>query len=383
MAPLQRVKTIFQEIFSSAPAMLVQAPGRVNLIGEHTDYNDGFVLPCAIDFQNCIAIGPRDDGQLVAIAADYDNQSDEFDLGSEIPKHANQLWSNYVRGVCHHLKARGYAPGGANLVISGNVPQGAGLSSSAALEVVVAQALNELYQLNIPKQELALIGQQAEHTYAGCKCGIMDQTISAMGKEHHALLLDCRSLEGQLVSMPDDLSLLIIDSNVAHSLVDGEYNARRAQCEAAARHFGVQALRDIDEDQLNARIDELDSVVAKRARHVVTENARTLKAAEALKNRDMLLMGQLMAQSHASMRHDFEITVPEIDALVDIAKEVVGERGGVRMTGGGFGGCVIALVPEQLADAVQSAVEAQYPERTGLQPRIFRCRASAGAGRVE
>ncbi|MBA8783894.1 galactokinase [Aeromonas caviae] len=364
------------------PTLAIQAPGRVNLIGEHTDYNDGFVLPCAIDYQTVISAAPRQDSLIRVIAADYHNQLDEFDLHHPIEARPEYLWANYVRGVVKYLLLRGCQLTGADLVISGNVPQGAGLSSSASLEVAVGQIFKEMNHLDISQADIALNGQLAENRFVGCNCGIMDQFISALGQQDHALLIDCRSLDTRPVSMPADIDVVIINSNVRRGLVDSEYNTRRAQCEEAARHFGVKALRDLTMQQFTERANELDPVVASRARHVISENERTLAAADALANEDMVMMAELMAQSHASMRDDFAITVPAIDALVDMIKEIIGSRGGVRMTGGGFGGCVVALVPRALTPVVCEQVNSRYPLLSGLQPNIYICKPSAGAGSI-
>ncbi|CAI2442976.1 Galactokinase [Serratia ficaria] len=381
MSLKQHTHRIFTEHFGYAPALTIQAPGRVNLIGEHTDYNDGFVLPCAIDYQALIACAKRDDRQIRAIAADYDNQQDLFSLDDPIVRHPTQRWSDYVRGVVKHLQSRNPDFGGADLVIAGDVPQGAGLSSSASLEVAVGQALQALYALPLDGVALALNGQEAENRFVGCNCGIMDQLISALGQRDHALLIDCRTLSTRAVSVPDNIAVVIINSNVKRGLVDSEYNTRRRQCEEAARFFGVKALRDVSPELFFSIQHELDPIVAKRARHVITENDRTLAAADALAAGDMPLMGRLMAESHASMRDDFEITVPPIDRLVEIVKAIVGDRGGVRMTGGGFGGCVVALMPQALVEPVRAAVAREYPLQTdGLRETFYVCKASQGAG---
>ncbi|WP_192457189.1 galactokinase [Musicola keenii] len=378
-----RTQAVFLQQFGYPPAVIVQAPGRVNLIGEHTDYNDGFVLPCAINYCTTISAAPRADRLIRVVAADYHDQLDEFSLDAPIEPHPNWQWANYVRGVVKHLLRRSHAFDGADLVIGGDVPQGAGLSSSASLEVAVGKAIQTLYQLPLDNVALALNGQEAENQFVGCNCGIMDQLISAQGQRDHALLIDCRSLETRAVPLPKNVAVVIINSNVKRGLVDSEYNTRREQCEAAARYFQVSALRDVSEADFAARSAGLDPLAARRARHVITENARTLAAADALALGDLRHMGELMAASHASMRDDFEITVPPIDTLVEIIKSVIGAEGGVRMTGGGFGGCVVALVPAHLADVVQNTVALEYPQRTGLQPTCYVCQASPGAGYVE
>ena len=380
---IQNVKDAFNSVLSYAPTHIVQAPGRVNLIGEHTDYNDGFVLPCAINYQTVVAAAKRDDNIVRVVSVDYGNETDEFDITQEISFQENKMWANYIRGVVKCLIGRGFEFKGADISVSGNVPQGAGLSSSAALEVVIGQTFKELYNLNISQAEIALNGQQAENEFVGCNCGIMDQMVSAEGNENHAMLLDCRSLETTAVTMPEDMSVVIINSNKKRGLVDSEYNTRREQCEEAARIFGVKALRDVSIDMFNAKAHELDEMVAKRARHVITENDRTEEAAKVLASGDMKRMAVLMAESHASMRDDFEITVKEVDALVDIVKNVIGENGGVRMTGGGFGGCIVALVPPVLVNEVKAAVEELYESATGLKESIYVCQAKNGAGLVE
>lgn len=380
---IDNVKNAFKATLGYAPTHIVQAPGRVNLIGEHTDYNDGFVLPCAINYQTVVAAAKRDDNIVRVISVDYGNALDEFDLTQEIAFQHDKMWANYIRGVVKCLLARGFQFTGADIAVSGNVPQGAGLSSSAALEVVIGQTFKVLFNLEISQAEIALNGQQAENEFVGCNCGIMDQMISAEGSQQHAMLLDCRSLETTSVSMPEELAVVIINSNKKRGLVDSEYNTRREQCEAVAAIFGVKALRDVTLEQFNQKSHELDPLLRKRARHVITENYRTLDAAQALSQHDMQRMARLMAESHASMRDDFEITVAEIDTLVAMVKEVIGERGGVRMTGGGFGGCVVALVPHDLVASVQDVVDANYEAQTGLKAAIYVCQAMDGAGLVE
>jgi galactokinase len=375
-----RVDQIFRKQFDAPPSHFFRAPGRVNLIGEHTDYNDGFVLPCAIDYDTVIAAAPRADDQVNLIAADFGEQISRFNLTEEIDKDEAATWSNYVRGVAWAMRQRGYRFRGADMVIAGNVPQGAGLSSSASLEVVVGTAFNQLSGLELDGQTIALIGQQAENDFVGMRCGIMDQFISALGRPDHALLLDCRSLAYWAVPIPAGTAIIIANSNVKRGLVDSEYNTRRRECETAAAHFDVPALRDVPPDFFALYEDELEESVAKRARHVITENARTEAAAEALAQGDLTTMGRLMAESHVSMRDDFEITVPPIDALTDIIGGVIGQAGGVRMTGGGFGGCVVALAPEALVPAVKTAIAASYQAASGLEATVYVCRASAGAG---
>lgn len=380
MDPLHNARTAFIAAFGAAPTLAVQAPGRVNLIGEHTDYNDGFVLPCAINYRTVICGSPRDDGRMRVFAADYADERDEFVLNGAIAPRDDRLWANYVRGVVKYLQEAGHAVRGADLAISGNVPQGAGLSSSASLEVATGQLFKALGGLAIDPTELALIGQRAENRFVGCNCGIMDQLISARGEAGHALLIDCRSLATQSVAMPDGIAVVIVNSNVQRGLVGSEYNTRRRQCEEAARFFGVKALRDVDLSTYEAKASGLDPIVARRARHIITDSLRAVDLATALPAGDMRRIGQLMADSHASMRDDFEITCPQVDALVEIIKDVIGSAGGVRMTGGGFGGCVVALVPDRLVASVRVTVNERYHAVTGLQPDIYVCQPSPGAG---
>ncbi len=381
-SPLKaRLLDSFQQAFNTEPSIVVQAPGRVNLIGEHTDYNDGFVLPCAIEFHTLVAARSRDDALVRVVAADYGGALDEFRIDTPITSRLDVQWANYIRGVVKILIERGLSLRGADLSIGGNVPQGAGLSSSAALEVAIGQTFKLLNQVNdLSPMALALIGQQAENRFVGVNCGIMDQLVSASGQAGHALLIDCRSLSVHPVPLPPDVAVMIVHSRVKRGLVESEYNTRRAQCEAAARHYGVTALRDLDHLTLERGAAGLDELTFKRARHVVTENQRTLDASKALAIGDLRRMGQLMAQSHASMRDDFEITVPAIDQLVVIAQREIGDEGGARMTGGGFGGCIVALLPTSKVPAVHAAINSQYRAPSGESATVYVTHACAGSG---
>jgi galactokinase len=381
LTPVARSQATFAACFGGR-GISVRAPGRVNLIGEHTDYNDGFVLPCAIDFEAAVTGRSRADATVRVVAADYSNATDVFCLDSPIKPRSDAHWANYVRGVIKHLQLRGLPIGGADIAIAGNVPQGAGLSSSAALEVAVGHIFKSLYQLEISSIDLAVNGQQAENQFVGCNCGIMDQLTSATGQRDHALLVDCRSLATRAVPLPTGVSLMILNSNVRRGLLGSEYNARREQCESVARYFGVTALRDVAMATLMAAEGRLDPLLFRRARHVISENLRTLKAAEALAAGERQCVGALMAASHASMRDDFEITVPAIDQLVDIVKSAIGSDGGVRMTGGGFGGCAVALLPRALVAAVYAAVETAYRSPNGERAAIYVCQAAQGASVV-
>lgn len=381
---LNQVATLaFQAAFGYAPSHLVQAPGRVNLIGEHTDYNDGFVLPCAINFGTVIAAHARPDPVVRVVAADYSGQIDEFRLDQPILPLVDGAWPNYVRGVVKYLQAHGLPLQGVDLALAGDVPQGAGLSSSASLEVAVTQAFKTLQNFHdLSPTDMALIAQRAENLFVGCNCGIMDQLVSARGEAGSALLIDCRSHETRAVPVPSNLAVMIVHSRVRRGLVGSEYNTRRQQCEAAAKHYGVKALRDLSFVTLEADAGNLDATVLRRARHIVTENQRTLDAAEALAAGDLRRMGVLMAASHISMRDDFEITTPAVDQLVDILQTAIGDMGGARMTGGGFGGCAVALMPLQQVASVRLAVEKNYRAPTGEAGTVYVCQASAGAGQV-
>jgi galactokinase len=375
-----RLEAVFQAAFGAAPTLHVQAPGRVNLIGEHTDYNDGLVLPCAIGYGTVIAARPRDDRLVRIAAADYDDAVDEFSLDAPIARLDQPMWANYVRGILNELLRRGLPVRGMDLAVAGDVPQGAGLSSSASLSVAVCRLFATLPGFEaLSPVDMALIAQASENDFVGCKCGNMDQISSACGVDGHALLIDCRSLEVSPVPIPLGAAIMIFNSQVRRGLVDSEYNTRRRQCEQAAAHFGVPALRDLDLSTLRARSAELDPVVLRRARHVVTEIARVRSAAAALAAGDLARMGELMEASHASMRDDFEITVPLIDQLVGIIKAAIGNAGGVRMTGGGFGGCVVALVPDGMVDSVRAAVARDYCGPNGVAAPVYVCRAVAGA----
>lgn len=373
-----KVTANFADTFGIAPDLVARAPGRVNLIGEHTDYNDGFVLPCAIGPATMVAASKRNDREMHIVAADFANATDRFTL-DEIG-HGEQGWSDYVRGMIDALQKSGFALTGANLAISGNLPKGAGLSSSASLEVAVGQAMLALAGTEVDRTRLAQIAQAAECDFVGTKCGIMDQLISAQGKAGHALLIDCRSLALTDAPVPEDVAIMIVHSGVTRGLVDGHYNERRRQCEAAAAAMCVAALRDADMAMLDAA--GLDAVTQARARHVITENQRTLDATAALAKSDLKSLGRLMAESHASMRYDFDITVPPIDHLVALLQSVIGEEGGARMTGGGFGGACVAVLPVARVAEVAAAVEAGYCTPDGGKPLIMVERPAPGVSLI-
>ena len=380
MRPEHRATELFRSCFGSTADELFMAPGRVNLIGEHTDYNDGFVLPTAIEYGTALAIRKRQDDTVRVIASDFGEELATFQISDAIPSDPELPWSNYIRGVIQTLSLMGHSISGADMVIAGDVPRGVGLSSSASLEVVVGFAFAQCNQLSLSPTEIALIGQRAENEYVGCNCGIMDQLISAAGKEGHALLIDCRSLETEAIPIPEGLAVVIVDSGVERQLVGSAYNDRRLQCEKGAELLGVSALRDATLEQLEAESGSWDPVIRRRSRHVISENQRTLDATEALRSGDIQAMRALMAGSHQSLKNDFEVTVPAIDFLVDTIGEALGDKGGVRMTGGGFGGCVVALTPPDRVDALRNALQGTYTNKTGNHARVFVCRPSAGAG---
>ncbi len=375
----QKVQAQFQAAFGAAPAFIVRAPGRVNLIGEHTDYNDGFVMPLAIARATYIALRPRADGIVKAISLDM-RQRRAFALDALQPPTA-PAWSDYLGGVAWALQERGYVLKGWDGVISGDVPIGSGLSSSAALELAAARAFYCVSNFEWAAVPMALACQAAENEWLGVNCGIMDQLISAAGIEDRALLIDCRSLELQAVPLPAGTVVVILDTNTRRGLVDSKYNERRQQCEAAARHFGAAALRDVDAGAFAARAQELDPITRARARHVISENARVLNARAAMLANDAETLGKLMIASHISLRDDFEVSSPALDAIVDCANDDP-NCFGARMTGAGFGGCAVALVRAAAADSFAERLRACYRSASGHEAAIAITRASRGAETV-
>jgi galactokinase len=367
----ETARALFAQHFGAFPTLVVRAPGRVNLIGEHTDYNDGFVLPMAIDRHVWVAASANQSGRVRAVAGDFEGASADIDLSVPIIAQPGGGWINYVAGMVALLRDEGVAIDGADIAITADLPAGAGLSSSAALENGVGLALATLAgRGDLPRTRLAELGQLTEHRFAGCQCGIMDQLVSASAVAGHALLIDCRDLSTTPIAMPSDAAVLIVHSGVERGLVDGEYNARRAQCFAAAAHYGVKALRDITPGDVHARSAGLDPVTTARARHVVGENVRTQAAAKALIAADYERLGQLMMASHASLREDFEVTVPDVDRLTDLLQSAIGSEGGARMTGGGFGGAVVAVTTRAVMPKVIETLEARYRTARG-QPAWY------------
>ena len=369
-----RVISEFTQRHGSPPTAIVRAPGRVNLIGEHTDYNDGFVLPMAIDRAIWIALRPRPDRLVAAHSLDFDETA-EFAL-DRLEKQAG--WIEYLKGVAWALQEAGHTLAGFTAVVAGDVPIGAGLSSSAAWELASARAFAVTSGFEWNAARMARLGQRAENKWVGVNCGIMDQMISAAGQADHALLIDCRSLETQSVPLPPGVVVVVLDTATRRGLVDSAYNERRSQCEAVAKFFGVKALRDLTLDQLNGKRDQLDRTAYRRALHVISENDRTRQAAQAMKRGDAIELGQLMQLSHMSLRDDFEVSSRELNIIVEGAEHQAGCYG-ARMTGAGFGGCAVALVRQDAADAFSAGIAAEYEDATSLKPNIYICTATNGA----
>jgi len=379
--PAGAVRRAFRGRFGCDPEVLVRAPGRVNLIGEHTDYNDGFVLPMAIDRAVWIALRSTDDGHVRVQGVDVDAVG-EFSLENlrdSGPPAALEGWLEYLKGTAWALQDAGYKLKGWEGAMAGDVPIAAGLSSSAALELATARAFAHVSDLPWDPAAMALLGQRAENVWVGVNCGIMDQMISASGRVGHAFLLDCRTLAGRHVSLPAGTAVVVLDTGTRRGLVDSAYNERRRQCETVSAHFGVQALRDVSAADLAARAGELADMSVRRARHVITENDRTVEAAEALATGDAARMGELMNASHASLRDDFEVSSEALDVMVECARATAGCHG-ARMTGAGFGGCAVALAEAEAAEALARTAGDAYRQATGNQPQVYVCTATDGAG---
>lgn len=382
-APLHLAQ-LFSARFSSPPRIF-RAPGRVNLIGEHTDYNDGFVLPAAIDLYTWTAISPRIDNLLRAYSENL-QESCEIDLAVSAPRPRDH-WSDYVHGVALMLQRNGVSVRGADIAIYSNVPSGAGLSSSAALEVSVANALLATSGQALPLVEIAKLCQRAENEFVGARVGIMDQFASCFGSPHHAILLDCRSLDYKLRPLPDGVTMVICNTMVKHGHSGGEYNERRAQCEEGVRilkqRFStIKALRDVTLAQLESHRSDLSDLIYRRCHHIVSENERVLRTVEALKTGDLATVGACMAESHLSMKNDYEISCRELDIMVQLAQERSGVIG-CRMTGGGFGGCTINLVRTASVEQFKTETQSAYHQATGIEPEIYVSTAGAGVTEVQ
>jgi galactokinase len=370
----------FEKRFGQRPRIF-RAPGRVNLIGEHTDYNDGFVMPAAVGFSSYVAIAPRDDRKLLIESEEFPGHF-EFEIDN-LPSTRTGAWCDYILGVASVLQQTGCHLQGANLLVHSEVPIGAGLSSSAAIEVSSALSFTSLDSTQLPLPQLAKLCRRAENEFVGARVGIMDQFVSCMGKAGHAFLLDCRSLEYKFVPIPPDVQLVVCNTMVKHDLATGAYNQRRAECEEGVRLFSqwnprVRALRDVSLDLLNQHAKDLPPVIAKRCTHVVCENQRTLDAAESLLNGDLKTLGRLMRESHNSLRDLYEVSCRELDVMVDSAEGLPGFIGG-RMTGGGFGGCTVNLVRQENAEAFAAQISERYQKAVGIHPQTYLCNAEDGA----
>jgi galactokinase len=371
---------LFAKCFGRQPRWIVAAPGRVNLIGEHTDYNEGFVLPMAIELYT-IVLADRNTDRTVTAHSVTTGETASFGVRARIER-GNPAWSNYVRGVVAGFQKRGKRRSGFDAVIDSTLPYGGGLASSAALEVAIATMLEAMSGHTLEPIEKALLCQEAEHEFAGVPCGIMDQFTSVLAQENHALLLDCRSRTAKSVRMSDPaITVLIINTHVRHKLADGEYARRRAQCEAAASALGVSALRDVTLKQLESARKHLELPVFRRARHVITENERTLEAADAIQAADWRRVGQLMYASHASLRDDYQVSCAELDVIVETAKTIPSKEGMIacRMTGAGFGGCAVSLVKTDAVKRITRKIEESYEKEIGHHATIFSSRPAAGA----
>jgi galactokinase len=374
---LEHFKTLFTKKYGRVPRVF-RAPGRINLIGEHTDYNEGFVLPAAIDKATYVAASAREDRTITAVSNEYENEvSIDLDNRDAGPR---DDWGKYIQGVAMSLESSDYRLVGADFLIASDIQRGAGLSSSAALEVSVGRALTSIAGQNIDGMSLARICQTAEHQYAGVLSGIMDQFASVHGVANNALFLNCRNLEWSAIPLAG-ATFVICDTKTKHDLAAGEYNKRRSECSEAARLFGNASLRDVSIPDLETLPSDAPANLRKRARHVVTENKRVIDAVEALKAVDMKELGSIINASHESLRDDFEVSCPELDEMVAIARRVPGLLG-ARMMGGGFGGCTINLLAPESVKTFISNVYAEYRDVTGIEPEIFPVKVAAGAGEI-
>ena len=371
----------FKKVFGTTPEVVVRAPGRVNLIGEHTDYNDGFVLPAAIDRFIEFAGRRRSDRTIRVHSTDFQDSA-EFSLDDN-QKDSEHRWSNYVRGVSKFLESDGHQLTGAEIVFGGNVPRESGLSSSAAVEVAATTFWQRLMGLKLDPVYVVKLARRAENEFVGVPCGIMDQFISALGHKDHALFLDCRDLKYRHVPLRGDVKIVVCNTGVKRALAQSEYEVRLKQCNQAVAQLksvglAIRNLRDVDPEDLDTASDVLSEILLRRARHVVTENARVLEAVKVLEEGDLERFGELMNASHESLRDDYEVSSKELDTLVELAWKQPGALG-ARMTGAGFGGCTVNLVRTDAADAFAEAVSRGYQEALGLQAEIYVCRASDGA----
>ena len=386
-SPAQRAKKLFVRKFGTNADDCYQAPGRINLMGEHTDYNEGFVLPAAINFHVVIAAKKRDDGLFRAVTDISPDEFVEWQFGAENHQqdeasHLNH-WSQYLKSFTATLAQSGLFASGMDVAIVSDVPVEQGFSSSSALEIAFGTAINDLHKLHLSPLAVAQLAQRGEFHLMKLTCGIKDHMISALAEEEQAVLIDCLDLDYEPISLPKDLSLIIVHSGKYAKDIQDKYLLRKKECLQVAEHFGLESLRHVELCQLEREKAHLDEALYKRARHVITENRRTQHAARALELHNIKKLSQLMAESHRSMREDFEMSLPEVDLLVDIVHKQVGDKGGVRLTGSGFGGSVVALVEHELTDAVVLAVEQEYFKQTGIEAQVYLCSATKGACRIE
>ena len=370
----------FEDLFGAQPRIF-RAPGRVNLLGEHTDYNDGFVMPCAIDFSTRVAISPRTDRKLVVRSEEFSEQF-EFDLDN-FPDRGKGVWSDYVLGIAVMLQQIGHPTAAASLLVRGEVPIGAGLSSSAAIEVASALALMSLNGVRLSLPDVARLCQRAENRFIGARVGIMDQFVSCLGRAGHALLLDCRSLEYKLIPVPESVRIVICNTMVRHDHANGAYNRRREECDEGVKilsrwYPNIRALRDISVEQLEQHVSQIPEIVYRRCLHVVSENQRVLEGAKYLTDGDVSRFGDLMRQSHLSLRDLYEVSCRELDIIAEVAEFLPGYCGG-RMTGGGFGGCTVNLVTIAHTQKFAQEISERYEAATGIKPAVYVCSAANGA----
>ena len=384
---IERIKNIFQGKFGSGPVHVARAPGRVNLLGEHVDYNEGFVLPAAIDRATYIVFSPTDSVQSTLVATDFDQEasfsSQTIPSKTQVDGTPLPEWAQYPAGVMWALNGSGLATPGMNAVYASDVPRGSGLSSSASVELVFASAWQALGGWTLPAMQRALLGQKAENQYVGVNCGIMDQFASACGVENNLLLLDCRSLEWKTIPLPDDISIVIADTKVRRKLTSGEYNKRRAACEEAVRLLQrdlpyIKSLRDVSVEEFNRFAGKLPEEVMKRSRHVVEEIERSNQAEALLGTGNIQRFGELMNECHISLRDLYEVSCPELNVMVSVAQSLDGCYG-ARLTGAGFGGCTVNLVAREQVETFSAALAEGYQAEVGYPPEIYITRASNGA----
>ena len=379
MASIESVKALFETSFGGDECRVWKAPGRVNLIGEHTDYNGGFVLPCAIDKFTFVALAPNDRRVIRVVSERFPNELISVDV-SDVHHAARQTsWSQYVLAVFATFIHHGHKiEQGFDIAITSDVPDGAGLSSSAALEVALGAALNDYFALNLSTAKIALYGQFAENHFVDCQCGIMDQMVVACAQQDSAMLLDCRSLESLAVNLPSDVSIFIVHSGVRRGLVESAYNERRAQCTEAAKILGVEFLCDAKEAELDAHRDIMPDLIFRRARHVITENQRCRNFVKAMQSGSNIELWAYLKASHDSLRSDYEVSVWQVDLLVNLLNQALGSRGAARMTGGGFGGCIVALAPSDFAHEIKTKILPDYIAETNLSPQMWQVQAASG-----